>query len=80
MDWNNVNLNSNYERGQNILDPYTFDILLLEVYCNLRVINKQTVTEHFEKELKRKIRSAREVFNANLDNIIQKANEERNME
>lgn len=79
MDWKNVNLDSDYERTRNILDPYSFDILLLEVQCNLPVINKETVKAQFESGLLNKIESAREVFKNNLDNIVRKANEERNM-
>ena len=77
MDWNNVNLKSGYERGQNILDPYSFDTLLTEISCNIRDINEETVKQQFETELKNKIRSAREVFKANLHNIVKEAQEYR---
>lgn len=78
MDWKNVNLESSYERDQNILDPYSFDILLLEIGCNLREINKETIKKQFNESLESKIRSAKEVFNNNLENILNKALEERN--
>ena len=78
MNWENVNLKDGYERDQNILDPYSFDTLLLEISCNLKEITPQTVTNHFETELRNKMRSAREVFYANAKNIIEQANKERN--
>ena len=78
MNWENVNLKDGYERDQNILDPYSFDTLLLEISCNLKEINPQTVTNLFETELRNKMRSAREVFYANAKNIIEQANKERN--
>lgn len=77
MDWNNVNLKSGYERDQNILDPYNFDTLLTEISCNIRDINEETVKRQFETMLKYKIHSAREVFKANLQNIVKEAQEYR---
>jgi hypothetical protein len=78
MNWKNVNLESSYERAQNIIDPLSFDTLLLEIQCNLREINKDTVRKQFEEDLQSKIQSAREVFNNNLDNIIKNAEKYRN--
>ena len=77
MDWNNVDLDSRYERDQNILDGYSFDTLLLEISCNVREITKETVKKQFVISLNSKIQSAREIFNNNLDNIVKKAMEER---
>lgn len=76
MNWNNVDLNS-HEREANILDPYSFDILLLEIHCNLKDINRQTVERQFEISLNAKIESAKEVFRANLNNILKQATKER---
>lgn len=78
MDWKNVNLKSGFEREQNIIDPLSFESLLLEVSCNIKDINKETITAQFETDLKDRIRSAREVFNNNLDNILNDALEYRN--
>ena len=80
MDWNNVDLKSAYERNQSILTGYTFETLLLEVSCNLREINKNTVREQFETELNQRIKEAKEIFEANLANIVKDAQEERNIE
>lgn len=78
IDWNNVNLNSGYERDQHLIDPLSFDTLLLEIHCNLRDINEQTVTQQFEEDLQYRITEARYVFKANLTNIVNKALEDRN--
>ena len=80
MDWNNVDLKSAYERNQSILTGYTFETLLLEVSCNLREINENTVSEQFETELNQRIKEAKEIFEANLANIVKDAQEERNIE
>ncbi len=76
-DWCNIDLESSYERSLNILDPYSFDALLLEITCNLPVINRETVIAQFEKELQSKISCARGAFETNLDNIVNQAIEER---
>ena len=79
MNWKNVNLELQYERDQYILDPLSFEILLLEISCNLQVINKETILQQFETTLQSKISSAREVMNNNLDNILKDARNYRNM-
>jgi hypothetical protein len=80
MDWKNVDLKSNYERSQNILDPLNFDTLLLEISCNLRDINKETIKKQFLTTLESKINSAKEVFKNNLDNILAEALEYRSID
>lgn len=80
MNWSNVDLTDGYERDQNIIDPLSFDILLLEISCNIRTenLNEAGITKQFETTLQSKIDSAREVFQANLQNIIKQAKKERN--
>jgi len=78
MNWKNVNLNSPYERDSSILDNYTFDTLLLEISCNLRDINKETIRKQFITELENKVNSAKEIFEYNLDNILKDALKYRN--
>jgi len=73
MDWNNVDLSSPSERDANILEPLSFDILLLEVSCNVREINEQTVRAQFMESLNSKIESAKDVFEANIKNITKEA-------
>jgi hypothetical protein len=79
MDWRNVDLEDGYERDQNILDAYSFDTLLLEVSCNIRDINTETVRAQFETSLKSKIDSAREVFENNFKNIVNQSLKERQL-
>ena len=79
MDWNNINLQSNYERNQNILDPLSFETLLLEIQCNVKEINEESIKKQFEDDLKSKIQSAKEIFNSNLKNILEEAKRERNI-
>jgi len=76
MNWNNIDLNSS-EIELPILDPYTFSTLLLEVSCNLTEINRETVKKQAEQSIRAKYRVALEVLEANLDNIVKKALEER---
>jgi hypothetical protein len=78
MNWNKINLDSPYESSQDILDGYDSDTILLEVSCNLKDINRETVRAQFEASLKSKIKSAREIFDANLDNYVNHALKHRN--
>lgn len=80
MNWSNINLKNEYEANQNILEPYKFDTLLLEINCNIRLedINKEEIKKHFEKELNAKIIEARDIFNSNLENIVKHAIKEKN--
>lgn len=76
-DWDNIDLDSPSERDLSILDAYTFEQLLLEINCNLPTINRKTVKAQFRAELNSRIASAKEVFEANLENIIDTALAER---
>ena len=76
IDWKNVDLKS-HEVNENILDPYSFRTLLLEVNCNLKEINKETILKQFNDELAMKVRVAKEIFADNLDNIVNHAKKER---
>jgi hypothetical protein len=77
IDWNNVDLTDSYESSRNLIENLTFDALLLEVDCNLPVINAQTVAAQFELDLQSRIDEARETFSANLANIVEHAQKER---
>jgi hypothetical protein len=72
-DWNNIDMNSPYETSLNLVENLTFDTLLLELQCNCEKIDEQTVTAQFEEDLRSRIESAREIFQANLESIIRKA-------
>lgn len=77
IDWGNVDLDSPFESSQELIDGLTFDALLLEIGCNLREITPQTVTAQFEEDLQTRIIEARDIFAANLANIVQHASKER---
>jgi len=77
MDWNNVNMNYAHERDSKILDAYSFDCLFEEIYSNLSEVNEATVSKLFKEMLESKINCAKEIFEANLDNIVKYAIEER---
>ena len=80
MDYLNINLNNDHERNTNILDGYDLETLFLEISCNLREINEETVKKQFYESLNSKIQSAKDIFNANLKNIVKYAQEERAIE
>ena len=76
MNYNNLDL-SDYERDVNIIDPLDFDTLLLEINCNIKDINAETVTKQFNEDLQNCIEGAKSIFNANLNNIVKQAKKER---
>lgn len=76
MNWNNIDLNSS-EASLPLLDPYTFDDILLEVSCNVREITPETVRKQAEHSIREKYRVALEILDANLQNIVNKAIRER---
>ena len=76
MDWNNVDLNS-HEIDSYLIDPLTFEVLLLEINCNIPEITPATVTTQFEEDLQSRIEEARSVFKSNLKNIVKKAKKDR---
>jgi hypothetical protein len=78
MNWTKIDLDSPFELSQDILDGYSSQQLLLEINCNVKDINRQTVRAQFEESLKGKISSCREIFEANLDNYVNQALKERN--
>ena len=80
MDYLNIDLNNDHERNTDILDGYNLDTLFLEISCNLREINEETVKKQFYESLNSKIQSAKEIFSANLQNIVKYAQEERAIE
>lgn len=77
-DWNNVDLNEgSYERESLLIDPLSFDTLLLELKCNCRVIDETAVLKQFETDLKSRVNEAIEICKANVSNIAKQANKER---
>ena len=80
MDYLNINLNNDHERNTDILDGYDLETLFLEISCNVTEINEETVKAQFYESLNSKIQSAKDIFNANLKNIVKYAQEERAIE
>ena len=80
MNYLNINLNNDHERNTDILDGYDLETLFLEISCNLREINEETVKKQFYESLNSKIQTAKEIFSANLQNIVKYAQEERAIE
>jgi len=80
MNFEAVDLNSPYERSQNLMEPYTFDQLLIEVACNLREISTDTVRAQARESIKAKYNEALEILESNLLNITQTAQKERNIQ
>ena len=80
MDWKNIDLESGYEKSQNLMENYTFEDLLLEVYCNFseEEIDEVTIFEHAESVFKMQYKEAIEILNYNLVNITNHAKNERN--
>ena len=79
MNWNKIDLSSPYESSQNILDGYDSDTILLEVECNLPVINRDTVRKQALESIKSKYDTAIEILEANLDNYVKEALKYRKM-
>ena len=80
MNWKNVDLNSPYERSQNLMEPYTFNQLMEEISCNLREINTETVRAQARESIKAKYNEALEILESNLSNITKVAQAERNIQ
>lgn len=79
MDYNNVQLTDNYERDQNILEPLNFDTFLLEISCNIKTENltAENLQKEFDQRIKMRTEEAKEIFKANLQNILKTAKAER---
>jgi hypothetical protein len=78
MNWNNIDLKEgSHERGALLIDPLTFNNLLLEIGCNVPEVTKESVKAQFFEDLNSRMEEARFVFEANLDNILKQAKEER---
>lgn len=77
IDWNNVDLTDSFNSSRNLIEGLAFDALLLEISCNLRDITPATVAAQFETDLQSRVSEAREIFAANLANIVEHARKER---
>ena len=79
MDWNNIDLNNEYEASRNLLENYTFETLLLEIKCNVKEISPETVKKQALESINAKHKEALEILDSNLQNITTKAIKERNL-
>ncbi len=79
IDWSNVDLESGYQRDQNMLDPYSFSDLLLELECNFpkEKLTRANIDKHFNEVIADKVRVAKEIFLDNLNNIQQQSLKEK---
>lgn len=80
IDWGNIDLDSPYQRSLNLIDGLSFNTLLLEINCNLREINEETVRQQFEEDLNSRIEEAKSIFEANLHNLVNYAQSVRNLD
>jgi len=80
MNYSKIDLASNYERNQDILNGYNLETLLLEIHCNLKdnELTAEGITKQFNESLAMNINSAKEIFKDNLESIIKQAKKERN--
>lgn len=78
-DWKNLDLSRAPERHLNLIEPLSFDDLLLEIDCNLPEINREMVRKQFEEDLANRIKEAREVFELALDSIVSHAQAQRKL-
>jgi len=80
MNYSKIDLASNYERNQDILNGYNLETLLLEIHCNLKdnELTSEGITKQFNESLAMNINSAKEIFKDNLESIIKQAKKERN--
>ena len=71
-DWSNIDLSSAYERNLNILEPYDFETLLLELSCNIRTsdLSEGAILKQFNESLDSKVQSAKEIMKDNLKNVL----------
>ena len=78
-DWNNINLSSAYQRNLNILEPYDFETLLLELHCNIptKDLTKEAVLSHAKEVINAKMIEAIEILESNVENVLKYELEQR---
>jgi formiminotetrahydrofolate cyclodeaminase len=76
-DWHNIDLASETEKDLNIMEPYSFRALLLEIDCNLEEITEEKVAEQFSDRISELVSEACEIFLANRANIVAHAKAEK---
>lgn len=56
--------------SDNLLDPITFDDLILTVHCNCRVIDKASVKKELQDFVNMRMLDMKELLEKNIDAII----------
>jgi len=77
IDWENIDMDSPFERSLNLIEPLTFETLLLEVHCNLPKITKGAMLIQFKQDMENRIEEAWHVFGANFDALEKEAKKRR---
>ena len=77
MNWEKIDLNNECERNLNFLDAYSLNELLLQIEYNIKDINSETVRKQAFDCLKDRYLEAKEIIDANLNNIVKYAKKER---
>jgi hypothetical protein len=79
IDWTNIKLKDEYQRNLDLLDPYSFETLLLELHCNIpnEKLTKEEIQKHAKSVLLEKYQTAIEILNDNIDNIFKYEQEQR---
>ena len=79
MDWNNIDLNSTYERSQDFLDSYDFVTLLMELETSFKTedLTEEKVLKHAFEQINNKVREAKEILRDNIKQIVQVEQKER---
>jgi hypothetical protein len=77
INWENVDLDS-WQVSLPLVDGLSFSEFLLTLDCSCSVVTAEAVRKQFEEELMSRVEDAREVLEANLSNIVIKANKTKN--
>lgn len=74
MDWNNLDLkDGSCERDSSLIDDFTFEDLFTMINCNIKDINPVSVRKEFYDFLNNKVNETKEIFEANLNNIVKQS-------
>lgn len=71
-------MNNDLSRFDNVLDPITFDEIIMTVRCNCREIDREAAIKTFKEILEMRLTDAKEIFERNIDEICNEVRKERN--
>lgn len=78
MSDKNWKLGDDLYTDNNILDPITFEDILLMLQCNEKIINTTSARKCFKELLEMRLEDARFLFDNNIDEIVKIAKSRRN--